>query len=146
MGHRVTAVEPAAAFLSVARGTDDRVVWMQDALPDLARLRRQGDRFDHLNVVAVWHHLAPPERSSAVAALTAVAEPGAALVISLRHGPLPAGMPAHPVSADQTATLFRDAGFAEVLRVDAPSLQETNRAAGVTWTWLVLRAAWEEMR
>jgi SAM-dependent methyltransferase len=140
MGHKVTAVEPAAAFLDAARTTDDRIDWLQDGLPDLPRLRARGERFDHLNLSAVWHHLSPDERGRGAAALAELAAPGATLVIALRHGPLPEGMPVYPVTAEDTAELFRHAGFAEVLRASAGSMQPTNRAAGVTWTWLVLRA------
>ena len=140
MGHRVTAVEPAGAFFDAARQTDARIDWMQDALPDLPHLLARGEQFDHLNLSAVWHHLSAVERMRAAPVLARLAAPGAMLVMALRHGPLPSGMPVHPVDVTETTALLQAAGFDEVLRSGAESIQDANRAAGVTWTWLALRA------
>ncbi len=139
MGHRVTAVEPASAFFRQARATDERVDWVQDALPELSRLVSQGVRFDFINLMGVWHHLDPGERTRAASVLRTLTVPGGLLCLALRIGPLPPGLPVYEVDPSATAELFADAGFEETFRTKTDSIQDGNRAAGVYWVWLVLR-------
>lgn len=141
MGHDVTAVDPVAAFLEPARKSDDRIIWLIDALPDLPGLLARGQVFDLVNLSAVWHHLAPEERDRAAETLGRLTAPGGLLLMALRHGPTPPGLPLHAIDVDATADSFSRVGLAEVFRCPAPSVQKVNRDAGVTWTWLVLRAA-----
>ncbi len=140
MGHTVTAVEPVAGFLDQARSTDARVNWFQDALPDLPRLMARGDAFDFINVMGVWQHLDPGERARAAPVLRRLAVPGGHLCLALRIGPLPPGLPVHEIDPSETAGLFAEAGFEEIFCVASQSIQAENRAAGVHWVWLVLRA------
>ncbi len=141
MGHDVTAVDPVAAFLEPARKSDDRIIWLIDALPDLSKLSARGQVFDLVNLSAVWHHLAPEERDRAAETLGRLTAPGGLLVMALRHGPTPPGLPLHAIDVDATADRFSRVGLAEVFRCPAPSIQKVNSDGGVTWTWLVLRAA-----
>jgi SAM-dependent methyltransferase len=140
IGHEVTAVDPVAGFLEPARKSDNRVTWLIDALPDLPVLSARGQVFDLVNVSAVWHHLAPEERDRATETLARLTAPGGLLLMALRHGPTPSGLPLHAIDVDATATRFNAVGLAEVFRCPAQSIQKVNRDAGVTWTWLALRA------
>ena len=141
MGHYVTAVDPVAAFLDPARRSDDRITWLIDALPDLSELSARGQVFDLVNLSAVWHHLAPEERGRAARTLARLVSPGGGLIMSLRHGPTPPGLPVHAIDVDATADSFNRVCLAEVFLCAAPSIQKVNRDAGVTWTWLALRSA-----
>lgn len=141
MGHDVTGVDPVAGFLEPARKSDDRITWMIDALPDLPLLSARGQVFDLVNLSAVWHHLEPAERDRAAATLGRLIAPGGLLVMALRHGPTPPGLPLHAIDVDATAMSFSRVGLAEVFRCPAQSIQKVNRDAGVTWTWLALLAA-----
>ena len=140
IGHEVTAVDPVAAFLETAAKSDDRISWLIDALPDLPRLSARRQVFDFVNLSAVWHHLAPEERDRAAGTLARLLAPGGLLLMALRHGPTPAGLPLHPIDVDATSNSFSQVGLAEVFRCKAPSIQKVNRDAGVTWTWLALQA------
>ena len=140
MGHAVTAVEPVAAFLDMARQTDARIDWVSDALPDLVQLLARGDRFDFINLMGVWHHLDPDERSRAAPVLRRLAAPGALLCLALRIGPLPGCMPVYETDPSATAQVFAEVGFQTAFQATAESIQEGNRAAGVYWAWLVLQA------
>lgn len=140
MGHAVTAVEPARGFLDKARLTDPRIDWVQDALPDLPRLSACGAAYDFINVMGVWHHLDPGERTRAAPVLRRLSVPGGLLCVALRIGSLPPGLPVHAIDPDETSDLFAGAGFGEVFRTVSESIQNANRAAGVQWVWLVLRA------
>jgi hypothetical protein len=86
-------------------------------------------------------HLDAPERRVAMRPLAALLAPGGVLVLSLRHGPVPAGRRMFEVSAEETIALAQACGLRPVLHLHEPSLQPANRAAGVTWTRLAFRPA-----
>jgi hypothetical protein len=65
--------------------------------------------------------------------------PGGVMVLSLRHGPVPAGRRMFAVSGEETVELARQQGLRPVLNTQTESLQPGNRAAGVTWTRLAFR-------
>jgi len=137
LGHQVTAVEPVERFLSMAPAGDIR--WINDRLPDLRQLIRSGEQYDLLNLVGVWHHLAPDERANAAVTLGRLAASCATLVMALRRGPLPAGLPIFPIDIDETVKCLSAHGFSEIFRKEAESLQPGNRAEGVRWVWLVMQ-------
>jgi len=140
MGHLVTAVEPATGFFETASQTDSRVDWLCDALPELPRLLDRGSTFDFINIMGVWQHLDNEERVRAAPVLGRLAAPGGLLCLALRIGPLPPGMPVHAIDPSATSELFASAGFGEIFRASSQSIQAQNRAAGVHWVWLMLRA------
>ena len=55
----VVAVEPSTLRDRAARDSHQRVVWMNDALPDLRNLRALGRRFDLILLSAVWMQVVP---------------------------------------------------------------------------------------
>ena len=65
LGHEVVAVEPSAAFRTLAQGLhpDGGVTWLDDRLPSLSRLLRLGVAADAVVLSAVWQHVAPGDRS-----------------------------------------------------------------------------------
>jgi SAM-dependent methyltransferase len=86
-GWSVVAVEPSAGMRDLAmRENSGQIHWVDDCLPDLAVLSLLPDRFDLILVSAVWQHLAPASRASAMRALGNLLLPQGNLVITLRHG------------------------------------------------------------
>ena len=83
-GWEVVAVEPSALRDQAARDSHQRVVWMNDALPDLRTLRALGRRFDLILLSAVWIHVAPKSRERAFRILSELLGPSGLLVITLR--------------------------------------------------------------
>ena len=83
-GWEVVAVEPSALRDLAAPESHPRVVWMNDALPDLRALRALGRRFDLILLSAVWMHVAPQKRERAFRILSELLSPSGLLVISLR--------------------------------------------------------------
>ena len=73
MGHRVVAVEPTDALRlpGMALHRSKRIEWLDDSLPDLARLRSRGDDFDLVMLTAVWMHLDAKQRRQAMPNLAA---------------------------------------------------------------------------
>ncbi len=92
-GWEVVAVEPAVELRRKAEQftSGKSVHWFDDFLPDLNRVRRLTLRFDLILVSAVWMHVPPNQRERAFRILTELLAPKGLLIITLRHGPIPAG-------------------------------------------------------
>jgi hypothetical protein len=69
--------------------------------------------------------------------LATLAAPGARLILSLRHGPGSPMRPCFPCDPEETIASAQAAGLQLIGRRPADSVQQKNRDAGVTWTWLV---------
>jgi SAM-dependent methyltransferase len=139
-GHRVLAVEPVEGLRTagMALHADPRIAWLDDRLPELSAARRE-PRFDLVILCAVWQHLDDEDRAIAIRHLAGVTASGGLLILSLRHG---AGAPdrrVFPVSVEIVVGSARREGFAVVRATEAASVQASNHAAGVRWTWLALR-------
>ncbi|KAA2236714.1 class I SAM-dependent methyltransferase [Salinarimonas soli] len=138
-GHAVTAVEPTQELrehgqsLHAAAG----IRWVDDGLPDLAEVEADRGGFDLILLTAVWMHLDEPERARGMRRVAELLAPGGLVVLSLRHGPVPAGRRMFDVSGDETQALAARNGLAAVGRV------ERDDALGrddVRWTFLALKA------
>jgi SAM-dependent methyltransferase len=138
MGHRVVAVEPVDAFRFAGRKLHcaSNIEWLDDSLPELAVLRSTAIAFDLAMLTAVWMHLDEHERRRGMRNLTTLLSEDAKLIISLRHGPVPAGRRMFNVSAQETIELAGAHGLQLVLNLQTESIQSTNRSAGVKWTRL----------
>jgi hypothetical protein len=115
------------------------IEWLDDSLPELALVRSLKKRFDLILLSAVWMHLDASERRAGMLTLASLLSDDGLLLISLRHGPAPAGRRMFDVSGDETIALAAEHGLRPVLNVLCDSIQASNQAAGVTWTKLALR-------
>ncbi|MBP2227377.1 2-polyprenyl-3-methyl-5-hydroxy-6-metoxy-1,4-benzoquinol methylase [Azospirillum agricola] len=138
-GHDVTAVEPTMEL----RGAGMRIhaaqpiVWIDDSLPELAVVRGRGGRYDVVMLTAVWMHLDEAQRGVAMPHLAALLTRKGRVVMSLRHGPVPAGRTMHDVSAAETIELAASAG----LRCIHHGQREDMLGRGdVSWSFLGLEA------
>jgi SAM-dependent methyltransferase len=136
MGHRVVAAEPTDAMRlpAMALHPSPRIEWLNDSLPDLAMLRARGERFDVVMLTAVWMHLDAQQRRQAMPNLASLVRAGGAVIMMIRHGPVPLGRRMFEVSAEETIELARMQDLHPVLNVCMESNQERNRVGGVTWT------------
>lgn len=141
MGHRVIAVEPVDAMREGAMKLHParRIEWLADSLPSLALVRARSETFDAVLATAVWMHLDEGERAEAMPAVASLVVPGGALILSLRHGPIPTGRRMFDVSAEETIALAARQGLACIVNVVTGSVQA--RQPDVTWTRLGFRAA-----
>ena len=135
-GHRVVAVEPTDAMRlpAMALHPSPRIEWLDDSLPDLALLRARGERFDVVMLTAVWMHLDAQQRRQAMPNVAALVRAGGAVIMMIRHGPVPAGRRMFEVSPEETIELAQTQGLHPVLNLRMESSQEANRIAGITWT------------
>ncbi|MDJ1017848.1 MAG: class I SAM-dependent methyltransferase [Paracoccaceae bacterium] len=139
-GHSVTAVEPVAGFRKAGRAhTGPAVRWIDSALPDLRGLPRSAS-FAVIYAHAVWQHITPDDRPIALSRMRGLLGSGGVLLLSLRFGANRSGRVMHQIDESETLRQADTAGFSEVAAFASPSLQDSNRRAGVTWRWVVLRA------
>ncbi|MBC8733394.1 class I SAM-dependent methyltransferase [Paraburkholderia sp. UCT2] len=143
MGHAVLAVEPVDALRNAARElhASTRIEWLDDSLPDLAVVLAKSKRitFDVVMLTAVWMHLDARQRERAMPRVASLLRDGGVLIMSLRHGPVPAGRRMFDVTPDETIRLASEQGLRLVRELRTPSVQKANRDSGVTWTRLVFR-------
>jgi len=138
MGHGVVAVEPMEALRvpAMALHPSPAIEWVDDNLPELRALAARAASFDLVLLTAVWMHLDAEQRRRAMPNVAALLRAGGLMIMSLRHGPVPEGRRMFEVSGDETIGLATARGLILLLRQRADSVQEHNRRAGVTWTWL----------
>jgi SAM-dependent methyltransferase len=136
LGHRVTAVEPTTELRTRAEALHPSpgIEWVDDSLPDLARLGADADSFDVVMLTAVWMHLDAAQRRRAMKRVAGLVRPGGVLILSLRHGPVPPGRRMFEVGADETIALAQAAGLGLVLRFDHQD--GLLGRPGVSWTRL----------
>jgi SAM-dependent methyltransferase len=139
-GHHVVAVEPVDELreAGMALHRSERIAWVKDTLPALARLRSDPSGYDLVLVIAVWQHLPPDAHRQAIVALADKLAPRGRLILSLRHGPGSPARPCHPADEERIVAYGEDVGLELRLRRSAASVQQRNRDLGVTWTWLCL--------
>ncbi len=139
-GARVLAAEPVAAFRAYAQSAhaSQRISWLDDRLPKLRVMRRQGRAVDLVVMIAVWHHLHADERPAAMAALRDLMAPRARLILSVKKRP--GAETAHDAGITHTLALASEQGLTLKAKRAAPSVQPANQALGATWTWLVVDA------
>jgi hypothetical protein len=91
--------------------------------------------FDLIMLTAVFMHLDPAKRRTAMPRLARLLRPRGAMIVSLRHGPVPPGRLMFSVSAEETIALADEAGLRLTLRLN----DQPSQIAGkddVTWTLL----------
>ncbi len=113
LGHTVVAVEPTAElrFEGQRIHAASAIEWVDDSLPELAVVCAREQCFDMVLLTAVWMHLDASERRTAMAQLATLIAPEGTIILSLRHGPVPAGRRMFDVSADETIRLAGSAGM-----------------------------------
>ena len=134
-GDSVTVAEPAQAFQAIIAARLPQVRIADARLPGLEGITGP---FDLILASGVWHHLAEGERRAGFERIARLLAPGGRVILSLRHGPIAAGQPIHPLDAAAEADGARAAGLVLLRCRAAPSQQSGNEMAGVTWTWLAL--------
>ena len=137
LGLTVVAVEPAAGMRAEAEThyPHSRATWLDDRLPDLAKVHALGRQFDFMLMNSVWMHLPPDLRDRGMTSLAALLAPGGNFSVLLRHGPAPADRPMHESDAAPFLTLAKARGLSLIHREG--NGDEMGRD-GVSFTRLIL--------
>lgn len=143
MGHSVVAVEPTEALRvpAMALYPSPAIEWIDDSLPELRSLASRTGTFDLVMLTAVWMHLDVEQRRRAIPTVASLLRVAGILMMSLRHGWVPEGRRMFEVTGDETIGFAAAQGLSPLLQVRTGSIQEINRRAGVTWTWLAFAKA-----
>lgn len=138
MGHRVTAVEPTDAMRLPAMKLHPShlIDWLDDSLPELARVQSRGESFDLILLSAVWMHFDLAQRQQAIAILAALLRTGGTLIMRVRHGEAPPGRRMYEIPDQETVELAGAHDLSVFFNVRAESALQANRDAGVSWTHL----------
>ena len=141
-GATVVAVEPVDQLRETGRSIHRRsnIEWINDALPLLTKTLARKTRSELIVLSGVWQHLDRAMRECAMPNLRKLTQLSGTLIISVRHGPGAPSRPVFPADVEHTISLARREKFALRFQTMAPSIQNANRDAGVTWTWLVFTA------
>jgi SAM-dependent methyltransferase len=141
MGHRVTAVEPTVELRlrAAALHPSPRIEWLDDSLPDSARLMARCESFDLVMLTAVWMHLDAAQRQRAMPLVAKLVREGGSMILSLRHGPVPPGRRMFEVGAEETIELAAAAGLSLLLKLEQQ--EGALRRPGVSWTRLAFSKA-----
>jgi len=139
LGHRVVAVEPTEEMRrgAIALHPSRLIEWLDDSLPDLARVLARNEQFDVVMLTAVWMHLDSGQRERAMARIAGLLQPGGLLTLQLRHGPVPAGRRMFEVSVAETRALADHHGLKTIHDSERPALLA---GSAVRWSVLALRA------
>jgi SAM-dependent methyltransferase len=131
-GDHVTAIEPTQEMRegAMALHPSSRVIWIDDGLPDLASVH--GRTFDLVWLSAVWMHFDARERAAMFPTVAALVGQRGALMMMLRHGPIPEGRRMFDVSAEEAIGLAARDGLVCV----RAEKNESDRRPGVHWTRL----------
>lgn len=99
----VIAVEPAHMLAELGKKYTKglNITWVSDSLPELNRLSVYQNGFNLILLSAVWMHIPPNERVTALKVCERLLAPHGKLIISLRHGPNSDARVMHPVSAEE---------------------------------------------
>lgn len=136
-GYEVIAVEPSDAMRDRAQAIhpSDRIRWLSDSLPDLAKVRRLGLNFDFILLSAVWMHIPPAARQRALRKLATLLAPKGRIAISLRLGTPDTERAMHAVSLPELSSLAQQFGLRVVHTSDSHDKLGRNE---VSWTTVVL--------
>jgi SAM-dependent methyltransferase len=136
-GYDVVAVEPSDAMLARARELhpSNKIHWLADTLPDLAKVRRLGLSFDFILLSAVWMHIPPEARERSLRKLATLLAPKGRIAISLRLGAPDTERAMHEVSLQELAALAQQFGLRIVRTTES---QDRLGRAEVTWANVVL--------
>ncbi len=136
-GYEVTAVEPVPEMRAVASRLHPgaSVRWVDDALPALGKL---SGAFALIQLRAVWMHLDAGERARALPRVAALLAGGGRVILTLRHGPVPAGRRMFDVTPEEVIGTGAALGLGLLHR---GHVADTLGRTEVTWTNLVLGQA-----
>jgi len=137
-GFLVTAVEPSAGLRALAerRHRNQRIRWIDDHLPLLAKIRGMPERYAFILLSAVWMHISPEDRHQALSTLSSLVQKDGCIAITLRLGTPDENRPLYPVD---TAELLEGAHQHGLRPIYVSRLtKDPLRRAGVNWQKVVL--------
>jgi len=138
-GYQVTAVEPSRGLRSLAM-TKHRQVnirWIDDALPNLDKVKALGEAYEFVLLSAVWMHIEPKDRLSSLQTLKQLLALHGSIALTLRIGDAPPDRPMYPINVDEFIAQAASVGFMTVYQ--SRKTQDSLKRMGVQWIKLILK-------
>ncbi len=137
MGLQVLAVEPVAEMRAHAQRLhpSPRIDWLDDCLPQLARVHARDETFDIVMMTAVLMHFDAAERALIMARVIPLLAPHGVMALSLRHGPVPPGRRMFEVADEDVRDLAGSHGLETKLMLAGK--RDKFHRDNVTWSRLV---------
>lgn len=138
-GYVVDAMDGSRGMLREAQSVNahERVTYLHDLGPEFAKTRARGNKYDMILMSAGWMHIAPERRAEALGHLLGMANPGATLLFSLRHGPAPADRPMFEVSVPELQQLAA-LNLVQAQEMDMPGAASDKLGRSDVWWQQVL--------
>lgn len=138
LGYEVVAAEPSSRMRAEGqrRHPDSGILWVDEALPGLDSLIRQGLSFDLILLSAVWMHISPEDRPRSFRKLVSLLRPGGILAMTLRQGPPEPGRQMYKTSAGEPEGFAKAHGMAFL---HANEASDHLGRPGITWIHVAFR-------
>ena len=138
-GYRVTAVEPSRGLraLAMAKHRQVNIRWIDDALPNLDKVKILGEAFDFVLLSAVWMHIEPKDRLPSLQTLKQLLDPHGSIALTLRIGDPPANRPMYPINVDEFIAQAASVGLKTVYQ--SRKSEDSLKRMDVRWIKLVLQ-------
>ena len=136
-GWEVVAVEPSRLLEKGELQSHENVMWLDDALPSLKKLRARRHRFDLILLSGVWQHVRQDQRERVFRILTDLLNPSGLLVVSLRHSEdqiESAERGIHPVDSGELVHLGRQRAL---ISHDPIKNQPDLAGRDIRWEWQI---------
>ena len=145
-GYQVTAVEPSRGLrtLAMAKHRQVNIRWIDDALPNLDKVKTLGEVYDFILLSAVWMHIEPKDRLPSLQSLKQLLVPNGCIALTLRIGDSPPNRPMYPINADEFVAQANSVGLKPVYQ-SRKSVDSLKREK-VRWIKLVLQPQTEQPR
>ncbi|MDL2307496.1 class I SAM-dependent methyltransferase [Desulfovibrio sp. OttesenSCG-928-C06] len=138
-GFTAVTVEPNAEMRKFGQmiNNDKGMTWVDDALPELGALKKLDLEGPYPLIISagLWMHFDDAELDASMKRVAELLAPGGRFVLSLRHGPVPAGRKMFSTQPEVIIELGKKYGLAHVkhiLREDLHGREE------VKWTFMCL--------
>lgn len=138
-GYQVTAVEPSRGLRSLAmiKHRHVNIRWIDDALPNLDKVKALGEVYDFVLLSAVWMHVEPKDRLSSLQTLKQLLTRHGRIALTLRIGDAPPNRPMYPINVDEFIAQAASVGLMTVYQ--SRKTEDSLKRIDVRWIKLILR-------
>lgn len=128
----------------MAKHRQVNIRWIDDALPNLDKVKTLGEAYDFILLSAVWMHIEPEDRLPSLQTLKQLLVPHGSIALTLRIGDAPPNRPMYPINVDEFIAQATSVGLKAVYQ-SRKSVDSLKRER-VRWIKLVLQPQTEPPR